>query len=133
MLSSVLFPCPVILCGVGIGTHSRAELQLVMSPRWDHLPLFLPCGSRSAPPRDSSKLCGIVLLFPIRWCCAAPPWTCVIPRSVVVLGRHPSAFPACPVNQLYMTHNCSIQSRKTEMIFNPSLQVYSSDGLRKEE
>lgn len=86
--------------------------------------LFLSCFSHSAPPRDSSKLCGTVLFLPVRWCCAVPLWTCAITRSIVVLGRRPSVFPACPCEprRIWFIH-CSIQCRKTEMIFNPSLQV----------
>lgn len=61
MLFSVLFPCPVILCGVGIGTHSRAELQLVMSPRWDHLPCsylaFLIQHLPEIPPSCVAQFC----------------------------------------------------------------------------
>lgn len=46
-------------------------------------------------------------------------------------GKVPLSLPSLSLwtSHIWFIH-CSIQSRKTEMIFNPSLQVYSSDGLR---
>lgn len=94
-------------------------------------PLFISCSSHSAPHGNSSKLCGIALVFHAQWCCAIPHahvWSHGQPSFQKDIPTACSCEACCTLSMNYR-----VQSRKTEMIFNPLLQFHSSDRAESEK